>query len=210
MFSFFQEREASVKGGRDGGGDCHRGTGCPRASVQSLFCVCILSKFIFKLSCVLLFVVQKLYWNLRIFFISYLNHLCIFVLSLVTVRSKILGRDTILSVSTPAPELLMATHRVKGGCVTVSGYVIEAALIVLSMQDFDVSLGMYWLGENHALIDCETRIVTLRLPSRDSFTYKGATSKKNSSVIAALKARKMICSGASTYLATVILDSSNE
>ena len=55
MFSFFQERVALVKGGRDGDGDCHRGTGCPRASVQSLFYVCILSKFIFKLSCVLLF-----------------------------------------------------------------------------------------------------------------------------------------------------------
>jgi len=74
MFSFFQEREASVKGGRDGDGNCHRGMGCPGASVQSLFCICILSKFISKLSCVLLFVVQNLYWNLRIFFISYLNH----------------------------------------------------------------------------------------------------------------------------------------
>ena len=74
MFSFFQEREASVKGGRDEDGDCHRGTGCPGASVQSLFCICILSKFISKLSCVLLFSVQNIYWNLRIFFISYLNH----------------------------------------------------------------------------------------------------------------------------------------
>ena len=75
---FFQEREASVKGRRDGGGVCHRGTGCPGASVQSLFCVCILSKFI--LFC--LFVVQKLYWNLRIFFTSYLKHfmhLCLVV-----------------------------------------------------------------------------------------------------------------------------------
>ena len=43
----------------------------------------------------------------------------------------------------------------------MSGRVIEAALIVLSMQDFDVILGMDWLGKNHALIDCETQIVTL-------------------------------------------------
>ena len=62
--------------------------------------------------------------------------------------------ETILSVSTPTHELLMATHRVKGGSVTVSGRVIEAVLIILSMQDFDV--GMDWLGENRALIDCET------------------------------------------------------
>ena len=41
--------------------------------------------------------------------------------------------EIILSVSTLAHELLMASHRVKGGSVTVSGRVIEAALIVLSL-----------------------------------------------------------------------------
>ncbi|XP_022958237.1 uncharacterized protein LOC111459523 isoform X1 [Cucurbita moschata] len=118
--------------------------------------------------------------------------------------------ETILSVSTPAHELLMATHRVKGGNVIVSGRVIKAVLIVLSMQDFNVILGMDWLGENHALIDCETQIVTLRLSSGDSFTYEGATSKRTLSVVTALKARKMICGGASAFLVSVTLDCSNE
>ncbi|XP_022957288.1 uncharacterized protein LOC111458730 [Cucurbita moschata] len=117
--------------------------------------------------------------------------------------------ETILSVSTPAHELLMATHRVKGGSVTVSGRVIEATLIVLSMLDFDVILGMDWLGENRALIDCETRIVTLRLPSGDSFTYKGVIPKRTPSVVTALKAKKMIRNGASAFLASVTLDSRN-
>ena len=81
-------------------------------------------------------------------------------------------------MSTPAYELLLATHRVKGDCVTILRRVIEATLIVLSMQDFDVILGMDWLGENRALIDYETRIVTLRLPLLDNFTYKGDTSKR--------------------------------
>ena len=87
---------------------------------------------------------------------------------------------------------------------------MEAALIVLSMQDFDVILGMDWLGENCALIDCETRIVTLRLPSGDSFTYKGASSKRTPSVITTLKARKIIRSSASAFLADVTLDSRND
>ena len=118
--------------------------------------------------------------------------------------------ETILSVSTPAHELLMATHRVKGCGVIVSGRVIEAVLIVLSMQDFDVILGMNWLGENRALIDCETRIFILKLPSGNSFTYEGATSKRTPSVVTALKARKMIRGGASAFLASVTLDRSNE
>ena len=118
--------------------------------------------------------------------------------------------EIILSVSTPAHELLMATHRVKEDSVTVRGRVIEATLIVLSMQDFDVIFCMNWLGENRALINCETRIVTLRLPLGDSFTYKGATSKRTPRVITARKARKMIRSGAIAFLASVTLDSRNE
>ena len=105
---------------------------------------------------------------------------------------------------------MLATHRVKGGGVTISRRVIEATLIVLSMQDFDVILGMDWLGENRIVIDCETRIVTLRLPSRDNFTYKGATSKGTPSVVTALWAKKLICSGTSTFLASVTLANSNK
>ena len=115
-----------------------------------------------------------------------------------------------LSVSTLAHELLLATRRVKGGGITISGRVIEATLIVLSMQDFDVILGMDWLGENRVLIDCETRIVTLRFPSGDNFTYKGATSKGAPSVITLLRAKKLFRSGASAFLASVTLDNSNE
>ena len=105
---------------------------------------------------------------------------------------------------------MLATHRVKGGGVTISGRVIEATLIVLSMQDFDVILGMDWLGENRVLIDCETRIVTLRLSSGDNFTYKGATSKGAPSVITSLRAKKLIRSGASAFLASVTLDNGNK
>ena len=115
-----------------------------------------------------------------------------------------------LSVSTPAHELLLATHRVKGGGVTISGRVIKATLIVLSKQDFDVILGIDWLGENCVLIDCETRIVTLRLPSGDNFTYKGANSKGASCVITSLRAMKLIQGGTSAFLASVTLDNSNK
>ena len=50
--------------------------------------------------------------------------------------------EVTLSVSTLAHGLLLATHRVKDSSVTISGRVIEATLIVLSMQDFNVILGM--------------------------------------------------------------------
>ena len=78
------------------------------------------------------------------------------------------------------------------------------------MQDLDVILGMDWLGENRVLIDCENRIVTLRLPLGDNFTYKGATSKGAPSVITSLRAKKLIRSDASAFLASVTLDNSNK
>ena len=39
---------------------------------------------------------------------------------------------------------------------------LVASLIVLSMQDFDVILGMDWLGKNRVLIDYKARKVTFR------------------------------------------------
>ena len=60
------------------------------------------------------------------------------------------------------------------------------------------------------MIDCETRIVTPRLPSGDNFTYKGDTPKRTPSVITTLKVRKMICSGASAFLASATLGNRNE
>ena len=115
-----------------------------------------------------------------------------------------------LSVSTPAYELLLATHRIKGGGVTISGRVIKATLIVLSKQDFDVILGIDWLDKNRVLVDCETQLVTLRLLSGDNFTYKGATSKGAPSVITLLRAMKFIQGGTSAFLASVTLDNSNK
>ena len=52
--------------------------------------------------------------------------------------------------------------------------------------------------------------MTLKLPSGDKFTNKGATSKRTSKVVIVLKAKKMIHSGASASLTSVTLDNSNK
>lgn len=58
------------------------------------------------------------------------------------------------TISTPGDKRLMATHRVKEGSVTEFEWDLDATLIVLSMQDFNVilrriggrELWSYWLG----------------------------------------------------------------
>ena len=95
-----------------------------------------------------------------------------------------------LTMSTLADKYLTATHRVKNSSVTVIGRNLEASLIVLCMQDFNVILRMDWLGENHALIDCEARKVIFKPMIKESFKFKGDTFNVVPRVITALKARK--------------------
>ena len=56
--------------------------------------------------------------------------------------------ENTLLVSIPSEKLLEVTHRVRAAKVTVSEWEFEADLIVLVMVDFDIILGMDWLGAN--------------------------------------------------------------
>ena len=49
----------------------------------------------------------------------------------------------------------------------------DADLFVLSMKDIDVILGMNWLEENGALIDCANKIVSLKSPDGGRMIYQG-------------------------------------
>ena len=100
------------------------------------------------------------------------------------------------TVSTPANKYLTATHRVRGGSVTITVRKLVASLIVLCMQDFDVILGMDWLGKNRALIDHEVRKVTFRPLIGENFEFKGDISRSTPRVITTLKARKLLYQGA--------------
>ena len=108
-----------------------------------------------------------------------------------------------LTVSTPANTYMTATRRVRGGSVIVAGRKIVASLIVLCMQDFDVLLGMDWLDENCALIDCEARKITFRPLIGENFEFKGDISRSTPRVITTLKARKLLYQGAWAILASV-------
>ena len=62
----------------------------------------------------------------------------------------------VLYVSTRGVDLV-AKDRVKDGQVTVADRTLSIDLIVVSVKDFDVILGMDWLAENHTSIDCIKR-----------------------------------------------------
>jgi len=78
-----------------------------------------------------------------------------------------------LSVATPSGVSMFASQKVRDGRIRVSDESLQVTLIVLAMSGFDVILGMDWLGDNHALIDCHRKEVVFRPPGKPSFKFRG-------------------------------------
>ncbi|XP_073153756.1 uncharacterized protein [Henckelia pumila] len=76
-------------------------------------------------------------------------------------------------VATPTSKTI-ETHRVHRDCViNISEHVFQAELIQLPMVEFDAILGMDWLANNHALVDCRMKNVKLRTANHDEVIYHG-------------------------------------
>ncbi|KAA0058951.1 gag protease polyprotein [Cucumis melo var. makuwa] len=110
----------------------------------------------------------------------------------------------VLSVSTPFGENMLSKEKVKACQIEIAGHVIEVALLVLDMLDFDVILGMDWLAANHASIDCSRKEVAFNPPSTASFKFKGEGSRSLPKVISAMRASKLLSRGTWSILASVV------
>ncbi|XP_073133341.1 uncharacterized protein [Henckelia pumila] len=105
-------------------------------------------------------------------------------------------------VATPTSKAI-ETHRVHRDCIIgISEHVFQAELIQLNMVEFDVILGMDWLANNHALVDCCMKNVKLRTSNLDEVIYHGET-KEQKSLLSASQAWKAMKSGEEVYLAIV-------
>ncbi|XP_073119645.1 uncharacterized protein [Henckelia pumila] len=105
-------------------------------------------------------------------------------------------------VATPTSKAIK-THRVHRDCIIViSEHVFQAELIQLNMVKFDAIIGMDWLSNNHALVDCRMKNVKLRTSNLDEVIYHGKTKEQNS-LLSASQAWKAMKSGEEVYLAVV-------
>ncbi|XP_073153550.1 uncharacterized protein [Henckelia pumila] len=105
-------------------------------------------------------------------------------------------------VATPTSKTI-ETHRVHRDCViNISEHAFQAELIQLHMVEFDAILGMDWLANNHALVDCRMKNVKLRTSNLDEVIYHGKTKEKKS-LLSASQAWKAMKSGEDVYLAVV-------
>ena len=78
-----------------------------------------------------------------------------------------------LVVTTPLGEQILCTSIFKGCEILVEGIVLKANLISLEMYDFDVILGMDWLFNHHASMDCFTKKIVFKKPRYPKLEFEG-------------------------------------
>ncbi|GKB53893.1 putative nucleotidyltransferase, ribonuclease H [Tanacetum coccineum] len=93
--------------------------------------------------------------------------------------------------------------------ITMEYNICLAQLLPMIMHDFDIILGMDWLSEHQAIIDCQSKRVPFGNLENPKFVYQGAPASGLVKVISAMKARKLICHGCEGYL-VAIKDTSKE
>ncbi|XP_022854046.1 uncharacterized protein LOC111375453 [Olea europaea var. sylvestris] len=100
--------------------------------------------------------------------------------------------DNELEVSIPSGKTLCTNQMTKSMKLEIEGKILEADLYLLEMKDFDVILGMDWLGLNHATIRCHEKEVQFHRLGEEEFHFFGAKFKFLPRLISAIQAKKML------------------
>ncbi|KAJ4973179.1 hypothetical protein NE237_006353 [Protea cynaroides] len=93
-----------------------------------------------------------------------------------------------------------------GPCtVCIEGRDLEASLVLLEMADFDVSLGMDWLGHHSAILLCGERKLVLTDKKGKEYSFTGTKlPRKRKLILSALKAKRCLEKEGVGYLVSVV------
>ncbi|XP_074346826.1 uncharacterized protein LOC141685630 [Apium graveolens] len=86
--------------------------------------------------------------------------------------------------------------------IDISGYKFSADLILFKLGEFDIILGMDWLGENSAQINCKTKRVYLKTKSGEKVVFKGQ--RQEQLFLTIIQAKKLLRKGCESFLAYVV------
>ncbi|XP_028098905.1 uncharacterized protein LOC114298516 [Camellia sinensis] len=110
----------------------------------------------------------------------------------------------VLCVSLPLGDFMVCTS-IYLACELLIGNVrVYANLLPLDMTHFDIILGMNWLNEHQATIDCTTKKISFHHPGQSEFTFKGHGVISPPYIISAVKAYKLLQKGCQGYLCSVL------
>ena len=80
---------------------------------------------------------------------------------------------TPLSVVIPLSDPLDTDVIFLGCPVLVEGRELPVDLVLLDVMDFDVILGMDWLSQHYATLDCRSKVVIFKIPGEEEFKFLG-------------------------------------
>ncbi|XP_070039952.1 uncharacterized protein [Nicotiana tomentosiformis] len=105
--------------------------------------------------------------------------------------------------STPVGESIILDHVYWSCLIVISDFETRADLLLLSMVDFDIILGMDWLSPYNVIVDGYAKTVTLALPGLLWLKWRGTLDHVPGRVVSFLKAQRMVEKGFDAYLAYV-------
>ncbi|KAA0036813.1 DNA/RNA polymerases superfamily protein [Cucumis melo var. makuwa] len=88
--------------------------------------------------------------------------------------------------------------------ILIDGETLEVDLIPLNIQEFDVILGMDFLSNHYASLNCHQKEIVFKRPRKSEIIFRGERKILPTYVISALKASKLLRKGCTAYLAHVM------
>ncbi|XP_074355980.1 uncharacterized protein LOC141695648 [Apium graveolens] len=107
------------------------------------------------------------------------------------------------SISTSMGNSVVISDMYRECPIAVGDRSCKVNLLPMEMHDFDIILGMDWLSEHRATIDCQGKRVIFGDADKPEFVYQGSQLKGDVKLISALKASKLLSKGCDGYLAFV-------
>ncbi|KAL5545187.1 hypothetical protein UlMin_008971 [Ulmus minor] len=95
-------------------------------------------------------------------------------------------------VALPSGEVLLSNYWVRHVPIVFSGRELHADLVLIKMYDYDVILGMDFLGKYNALIECRRRRVIFHPYEEQKFEFVGESRKQPKAVISSMRAKKLL------------------
>nr|GEY49446.1 hypothetical protein [Tanacetum cinerariifolium] len=111
--------------------------------------------------------------------------------------------DHVLCISTPMQDSVRITHVYRNISLQFNDKTRTINAFPLDMCKFDIILGMDWLTEHRATIDCRSYRVIFSDIYAPEFIYHGSLPGKSMQIISALQARTLLSHGCKGFLATI-------
>nr|GFB75726.1 putative reverse transcriptase domain-containing protein [Tanacetum cinerariifolium] len=111
--------------------------------------------------------------------------------------------EHVLCTSTPMQDSVRITHVYRNLPLQFDDKIRAINALPLDICEFDIILGMDWLTEHHATIDCRSYRVIFGDIHAPEFIYHGSLPGKSMQIISALQARTLLSHGCEGFLATI-------